>query len=425
MAVLQLRVGQVWKSRQGSEARVISAEYGDNTSSFIIRQDEHDWIHDPDGKWVGDQRKYDLVELVADVLDAEPKAEKKSKSKKLVKVYKKNSDHFPWSGWTTDMVEPPPQGGGKEKGEGDSDEDDENDEEREGKFQPGEPYETDGGAEEVIREKNGLTIKYDSFDQMINDADDVHKSRSTWSGRVSRDAGKRDWTVADSFEESLHQARHGWPEGMVSMNQIAEEYHRRSRWTADRALEWDVAGSHPDVPVFLSGDPCNMINDGDVRAKVKPIIHIIVNKTQHFGIGKQKIFNFGAALMVCMDQIEACGTRVELEAIFCAIGDKGDFFTTHTTLKRAGEHVEKNRIAYAMANPGFLRRLWFSVVEQYQKYDEWFYGYGKPSEMNERNIPPGAVYIPSLQNFESLSTWDNLDKSVKALQKHLGVNSEY
>lgn len=277
---------------------------------------------------------------------------------------------------------------------------------------------------------------YDSLDDFINAADDAHEERSNWGRRSSRDVGKAQWAGTDTFEEAVELARLGWPKGVVLLDQIADHYHQLSKWTVDKTRHLDVAGTYPIVPIFLGGDPACMVNDGELNRGVKPMMHIVVNRGYSWLTTPERIFNFGAALMVCIDQIETIGPRVELTVATANMGDlfgqvqERPVWVTMTTIKRPQEHIEKNRLAYALAHPAYSRRLKYSLLEQVDSYEQPFHwGYGKPIGLPKDLIEPGAVYIPQLESWESqrmpqgMSIWDDITKAVDVMQKRLGIIS--
>lgn len=274
---------------------------------------------------------------------------------------------------------------------------------------------------------------YDTFDDFINAADDTDKSRSSWKIRSSREKGKEEWAGTGNFQESIDLARYGWPEGVVKLDQIAEHYHQMSKWSVDRSRSLDVAGTYPIVPVFIGGDPACMVSDGDLMRGIKPVMHIMMNRGYSWMVPTGRVFNFGAALMVCIDQMETLGVRVELDVCTANYGDmygsmtERPIWATITTIKKAQEYVEKNRMAYALANPGYSRRLKYSILEQVDKYEEPFHwGYGKPVPIPADLIPNGATYIPQLEEMlprDQQKVWDDIGEGVKVMQKKLGITA--
>lgn len=310
----------------------------------------------------------------------------------------------------------------------------------------GEPAEeSEDGIPAMRASSMGVTIEvygdhrvetYDCFDDFISRADDQDAPNSNWQERASREQGKEEWAGTSSFEEAVALARAGWPQGVVKLDQIADHYHKMSKWTVDKTRHLDVAGTYPIVPVYLGGDPSCMINDGDLQRGIKPVQHIMVNRGYSWLTTNERIFNFGAALMVCIDQMETLGVRVELDVCTANLGDlfgpvsERPVWATITTIKKAQEYVEKNRLAFALAHPAYSRRLKYSLLEQIPNYEEPFHwGYGKPIPLPPDLVPPQAVYIPQLESWEKrnpppgTSVWDKIDTAVAAMQKKLKIKA--
>lgn len=283
-----------------------------------------------------------------------------------------------------------------------------------------------------VKEKGDHRLEtYDSLEDYINAADDQDEPKSSWKERSSRDTGKEEWSGTKNFEEAIEIARSGWPEGVVKLEQIVDAYNKLSKWTVDKTRHLDVGGTYPNVPVYLGGDPACMFNDGDLNKGIKPVMHIVVNRGYSWLVPIQRVFNFGAAIMVCIDQIETIGTRVELDVATANIGDlfgpvtERPVWTTMTTVKKAQEYIEKNRMAYALAHPGYSRNLKYSILEQIDKYEEPFHwGYGKPITLPKDMVPFGATYVPQLEDLlpkQQQGIWDDIESSVKVMQRHLGI----
>ena len=419
---MKIKVGNTYKTSGGGTAKIIHDD-GSGVAQFKAKYDDGKvWWMRGDGTTHGTDN-----DAIRQLLELVPEKEEKEEPK-LITVHKKNNPSYPYRGWTTAMVPPPEdeqEGGGGSDGEGeDGDEDNDEWEGNEGdnaKEQP-KPKNQKG---EIIHAHDGILVTYDSFDDMIDDADDQHKSRSVWWSRASRDGNNEEWYGTRTFKEAVDLARNGWPKGVTKMNATAEEFTRRTRWTTDRALEHDVGGAYPDVPVFLSGDPANMINTGDNINRVKPMVHVVVNRWTNCSFGPEQIFNFGAAMSVCIDQIEACGSRVQLDIVGAtrSLSNRSKCFRIHSVVKRPQEHMEKNRMSFALANAALLRRIHFSILEQRSPEAVFKNGYGQPAEWEKEQLPPGVLYIPSLQSFGGRS-WENIDTAVKELQKFFGLNQD-
>ena len=114
------------------------------------------------------------------------------------------------------------------------------------------------------------------------------------------------------------------------------------------------------------------------------------------GISGQEMFNKGATIAALIELLERAGKRVELKGRMAVTGyDKPvSTFRYQMIIKEAGEPIDVDRIAFALAHPGCLRRLGFSIMEQasekIQKAIDTTYRYGQPAEWQE---PEDGIYI--------------------------------
>lgn len=361
---------------------------------------------------------------------------------------KKNNTAFPWGGWV-DLVVPPSeqqqQGGG---GNGDGDGDGDSNQQGNGKPQQSngsgnDPGSSSGGhgqqphsaygseteqsgdgddyvsVEVKLDKKTWLVDEFDCLADMANAADRPTK----WPSNIaSRDPSlDPDWGGC-SFAEAIHLAKAGWPEGLSKAEQIIDFYNRTNRWAVNAAIDMDVVGAYPIVPAYCAGDPVCMVLPGNVLSSVKPILHIIVNRCASGSVSSSSIYNFGAALMICIDQIETIGTRVELEICIPSrpnydSHDKQPNFLVRTKLKRPQQSLDKGQLIYGLAHPAVLRRMEFSLLEQKaDMYVGYGSGHGQVEEMPKQLIPNGAVYLPSVSGGAN-----DIKKVVENLQKKLGI----
>jgi hypothetical protein len=189
-----------------------------------------------------------------------------------------------------------------------------------------------------------------------------------------------------SFADALELARHGWKEGR----------ERMARATADiveavgedrETLTYDVAGNEPDVGRFLAGEPENML--AFLPTDEQKIITIVANICTSAAIGTDVIFVRGAAICRLIDRLELQGHRVELRLAIAVQKPRGDFFYFTTTVKAASDHLDIDRVAFALAHPASQRRIGFATYQ--------LRGFS-PSGVSVQDIPAearGDIYMPS------------------------------
>ena len=201
--------------------------------------------------------------------------------------------------------------------------------------------------------ENGKTIQYHASCAGFIDYADAFAS-ADHNNRVSVSS----WYADNGYEDALRLARNGWPEGRRSVEAITERLNITGR-VARPDIVFDVIGEGGfDIGLALAGIPeCAMDwrdSDQMVANSNGPIVRMVVDISTSAGIGANVIKRRGAALLALVDALEAAGRRVEIEAVyFCSRRN----YQITIMLKAAGDALQIDQIAFALAHPAFLRRF--------------------------------------------------------------------
>jgi hypothetical protein len=263
------------------------------------------------------------------------------------------------------------------------------------------------------RTANGLLeVDFSTMDEAIAFAD---RDSSTWRMRSSRSRprwydilnwrrrsrirreveflGTRTWTEASDL------ARNGWKEGadlilaakpapppvMISvMPGPAEIKHRRKYF--------DVAGSFPDIPAYLSGDPDCMhaeedeYNQADEAAAVvadPPVIRLALSTMCGHQVSFQELLNGGVAALSAIRAFEDAGFHVDVTWIARSSPNHAESrdetppeIVIRVPLKAPNEALDINRLAFWCMHVGAIRRFEFGVEEQLD-IEKWYPTYGR------------------------------------------------
>ena len=210
------------------------------------------------------------------------------------------------------------------------------------------------------------------------------------------------WSGTDTFVEAADMAlRTGWPEGRQLLEDALIEVKRD--FDSYNTLEFSVAGAFPMVPNYCAGDPeCMVVDPGASLRNQKPIIRIDYNNWIHAGVSTKAMMLRGAAVISLANSLEAQGFSTELRIVGATKGRGLDFFDNEgsktwsysITFKRAGEELDLDRAAYAIAHPSCMRRLAFALLEQHPDLkSQMSPGYGRPTYSNPRENST-SIYIP-------------------------------
>jgi hypothetical protein len=222
---------------------------------------------------------------------------------------------------------------------------------------------------------------------------------------------KGDWSGGATLDEAFNMAEvSGWPEGTRNLSKELDGMKALNTVGTAPAIDYDVAGFMPDVPRAITGLPDCMINHGVSVAKVKPIIKMVVSSEAASNIKPQTIIWRGAAILSFVDSLEQNGYSVEIVMFNKSRGHSGTEIKSSVQIKRAGEPMELDRMAYCLTHPSFLRKLGFRYMEAFDTESEFRSGYGRPGGMTDKDKEElrGTIYFEKIE--------DNYSKPHQALK---------
>jgi hypothetical protein len=247
-------------------------------------------------------------------------------------------------------------------------------------------------------------------------------------GPAGRSESSRDnsaserWDFSAGFAGAVALARQGWPEGLARVDAIRAEVSQHvMRELCRPGWAFDVAGAVPDVGRYLAGEPENMLAPAEEPAPAR-VVRLVVNVAASCNVDAKVLFARGAAACALVDAFEATGCRVEVVAVVAVAGHSNgkDCTADSVTLKLADQPADRDRLAFALCHPGFMRRLWFAVAESTYNDNDWqFYAlsrcYGYPADppASER----GDVYLPAAKGWED--AWSTPEKAAAWILKQL------
>lgn len=204
---------------------------------------------------------------------------------------------------------------------------------------------------------------YDSVSAFVHDANGGTDFPA--SKRQSRKADK-DWAMTASFEEAVRFALYGWDEGIrhiVGLNDRIQE--KVARVVPHYGMELSETGADVDVATYLTGERACMWDWIDDAGR-KPVVRVTVNAMASGWVPAQHYMTAGVMAASLIDALEQTGRRVELEvqnSISSFGGSRGKSIT-RVQAKLPNDALDIGAIAFAVANPSYLRRIWFSAQER-------------------------------------------------------------
>lgn len=207
-----------------------------------------------------------------------------------------------------------------------------------------------------------------------------------WNSESSKnaDASNR-WDLDAGYEGSLKLARDGWPEGADLINQALEAIipatgREGGRWG------YSYGGGSVSVGRYLTGNPKCMKNRRRQDYGKAKVLRMAVNIVASAAVSAEQMANYGAALVSLVDRLESGGRRVHLDCIGVVSLNKATRFAAGWTVKLASEPVDLSALAFSIAHPAALRRIWFALAERTPKEVEAL-GYGRCLDALPEDMP--------------------------------------
>ena len=256
------------------------------------------------------------------------------------------------------------------------------------------------------------------FDHWVDvlDAAEIKSPPLSTCGHA-RSTGDKDFYGTASWGDAVALARYGWEEGRDKLVRSFEAAQAIQRTVAAPSRMLDVAGAYPHAALAAAGAPDCMWSLGDTHIAARPIVRILTGQGVRSGVENDWVIARGAALLSHVDRLEDAGYSVELAAVH-ASNYNGWRHETHYTVKRAGEALELDRLAFVLAHPSMHRRMVFSIREQGRdpNYRRAYKSYGctvKPKE-----IPDDVIFVPHIEP-DAPGPWAKPDTAVAHIGKLL------
>ena len=220
------------------------------------------------------------------------------------------------------------------------------------------------------------------------------------SMNASQEEPDTKWAGTKTLEEATELMTHGWQAGLNMVKQGLT--YELADTGMDDAPQWEIgmAGQRPNIGAYCSGAPEHMMYMHDTSGQ-EPIIKMIVDVVCSHGVKGSAMINRGIALVGLIDYIESTGKRVHLIARWATRDhyNKRDF-TFNVTVKAPEEHMDMGRVAFAIGNPAFSRRIMFKFLEN--TTPSCMSGYGTPRSLTD--VPDDVMYMEMMRGNSEWST---------------------
>lgn len=261
------------------------------------------------------------------------------------------------------------------------------------------------------------------------DADDPAGSFAAARGGCTELSSHREdegsgWAGTKSFDEALKLARVGWPEGLAEINKFIVKFESVIAGLLPvPEVQFDVTGDWLDIGRFLSGEPEDWGSLRDTEDTVETnnakIVRLCLNMTANAGFDVKTIQRRGAACVALMHMLELTGRSCHLDIVEAATSTRRQEW--YITVKRAGETLSPEQIAFAAVNGSMLRRFSFAVTEKMPEQMGRELGagssYGSAAQILRQE--DYDIYMPALEGWGDSGDFSSEKKSIEWVLKTL------
>jgi hypothetical protein len=224
--------------------------------------------------------------------------------------------------------------------------------------------------------------------------------------------------LGHGFGGTVQRALHGWDEGERAVKTISKALFDKIALHVEREYPvMDVEGAEIDIALFLDGEPeCWRRMESVTQENAgRRIIKLVLNMSTSAGVSSASMMAKGAAVTALAELLEFAGHGVEIVVTdgMSGWGDGAFQAFNFITIKHADQPMDVNRMAVALAHPGMLRRLGFSVMEHWpldvQRAIGVGGGYGMPTDVEKEE--QGDVYVG--RSFYGERQWESVPETIK------------
>lgn len=224
-----------------------------------------------------------------------------------------------------------------------------------------------------------------------------------------------------SFEEAADLA-FNWKDGVTRMSKIRADIAMGKEWRKvmyrrpnmpGSLMMGDFTAGHPEPYAAVKRKP-----DNNSRKGKSPVVKVFINLACSAAISNTSLEARGSAVLAMVDAIEASGYAAEV-----VVGSHSrvgrNTYDYRITVKRPGQPLNLNSVAFAMGNPDTFRRFIFGSREA-------LFSVNSATPIEWSDIPEDAIHIGCM-NTEYGHKWETPEKSRRWVVEQLaaqGINVE-
>lgn len=177
-----------------------------------------------------------------------------------------------------------------------------------------------------------------------------------------------DFTKTKSFDEAIDLLHDGWTDKAKELTKKLKAVERDMAPIMKQQRRVSVAGYQPIVPLFLAGQPANMI--GTRMQPVKQKVVTLVKSVSYSGnVEPEEWTEQGLKALAVVKKLESNGHRVNVDIVRGGYDPdtKTNGIVCRVRVKNANERLNVSKLAFTMCHPSIQRRLMFRFTEVYDR----------------------------------------------------------
>lgn len=177
-----------------------------------------------------------------------------------------------------------------------------------------------------------------------------------------------DFTRTKSFEEAIDLLHNGWTDKAKELTKRLKAVERDMAPIMKQQRCISVAGYQPIVPLFLAGQPANMVGTRMQPVKQK-VVTLVKSISYNGNIEPEEWTEQGLKALAVVKKLEANGLRVNIDIVRGGYDpdNNSNGIACRVRVKNANERLNVSKLAFTMCHPSIQRRLMFRFTETYDK----------------------------------------------------------
>lgn len=225
----------------------------------------------------------------------------------------------------------------------------------------------------VEKQVNGIWVaefkSIHEFEKFITEKheNDVFKDSYSLSSK-DKNFWSVDFTKTKSFDEAIDLLHDGWVDKAKELTKKLKAVERDMAPIMNQQRCISVAGYQPIVPLFLAGQPANMVGTRMQQVKQK-VVTLVKSISYNGSVEPDEWTEQGLKALAVVKKLEANGHRVNVDIVRGGYDQysHSNGIVCRVRVKNANERLNVSKLAFTMCHPSMQRRLMFRFTEVYDK----------------------------------------------------------